>query len=148
MRRLLLAADRKKNKMSIKNLYKNLNSDMESIAKRNKGDTYNVFTKKSFDSAGMENLEPVWEDANDISLESFNKTLYESVNSESAVVRNGITPLRDYDAVRGLREAFGKPDREEEPTIGTHPDFKNLETNNITQFGYVVTMFMLSLIHI
>jgi hypothetical protein len=54
----------------------------------------------------MENLEPVWEDANDISLESFNKTLYESVNSESAVVRNGITPLRDYDAVRGLREAL------------------------------------------
>ena len=128
--------------MSIKNLYKNLNSDMESIAKRNKSDSYNFFTKKSFDSAGMENLEPVWEDANDISLESFNKTLYESVNSDSAVVRNGISPLRDYVAVRGLREAFGKPDREEEPAIGTHPDFKNLETNNITQFGYVVTMFM------
>lgn len=54
--------------MSIKNLYKNLNSDMESIAKRNKSDSYNFFTKKSFDSAGMENLEPVWEDANDISI--------------------------------------------------------------------------------
>ncbi|HFT3433942.1 TPA: adenylate/guanylate cyclase domain-containing protein [Klebsiella variicola] len=128
--------------MSIKDLYKNLNSEMGSISKRNKKDNYNLFTRKAFDSAAMDSLEPIFENVSDVSLETLNKSLYESISHQNLLERDGLTPLRDYEAVRSLRVAFGKPDREEVPAIGTHPDFRNLESNNITKFGYVVTMFM------
>ncbi|PWW17734.1 adenylate/guanylate cyclase domain-containing protein [Pantoea sp. AG702] len=128
--------------MSIKDLYKNLNSDIEKISKRSKSESYDFFSKRAFDSAGMESLEPVSEDAKDVELERFSKSLFESVNSQSVIIRDGLTPLSDYEAVRGLREAFGKPEREEVPTIGTHPEFRGLELDNTTKFGYVVTMFI------
>lgn len=126
--------------MSIKNLYKNLNDEMGSISKRRKNNNIS-FNKSTFDSHAMDALNTSFENYEDISLEGFESYINESA-SRTVIERNLLVPLKDYDAVHSLRNAFGKPPRDNEPRIGTHPEFKHLELDNRTDTGYVVTMFM------
>ncbi|GKW36708.1 MULTISPECIES: adenylate/guanylate cyclase domain-containing protein [Pectobacterium] len=128
--------------MSVKDLYKNLDSEIESISKRSRNKEPYFFNEFAFDSrSGMNSLNSGLESYNDVSLESFEDYITES-SSKTVVERNLLVPLRDYNAVHGLRVFFGKSTKEVEPNIGTHPDFDHLENGVDTKSGYVVTMFM------
>ncbi len=129
--------------MSVKDLYKNLNNDIENISRRNKSKKTDSINKCFFESSAMDGigLLDTEQIGNNISLESFDKYFVEST-ARTAVERDSLEPLKDYEAVHSLRNAFGKPARLIEPEIGTHPEFKHLESNNKTSLGYVVTMFM------
>lgn len=127
--------------MSIKDIYKNLNKDMESISKRKKSQSFESILKKSFNPfVGAERY------ANDtavldVSLESFNSYINESANA-SVVERDALRPLQDPEGIQHLRHIFGKGPFTVEPKIGSHPEFAHLGDDNSTKTGYTVTMFM------
>lgn len=142
--------------MSIKDIYKNLDSDIKNIVKSkrtNKSDDLILESlqksNKRFDENDINHIFGNEAYAYDneytsqpfISTESFTSCINESQNY--AGQRGIIAPIEDRANIATLRHTFGREMITERPEIGCHPDFKHLENENSTpETGYTVTLFL------
>lgn len=126
--------------MNIKDLYVNLDKNMEGLSKKSNNrnisfgnlSVSNENIRESFDAYRNEHLN---EELSFVQgIESFDSYLSESSSLD-------LVPINDDRVISTLRNLFGKENESISTSIGCHPDFENLSGNNIDT-GYVVTLFM------